>query len=476
MTARILVVDDLLPNLKLLEAKLSNEYFEVKTAESGLEALECIAADPPDIVLLDIMMPGMDGFEVCSKIKANPDSAHIPVVMVTALSDREDRVRGLEAGADDFLTKPVDDTALFARVRSLVRMKMLMDEWRLRERTSESLTLLDGPSGPQAETGTDARILVIEDKEFYAAQLSEMLSADGHEATVIHRPEDAVETLGKDDFDMIILELRLEQGDALRLCAQIRSVDTLRHVPILLLAEDVDTERLARAMDLGCNDYVVRPIDQNELLARCRTQVRRRRYQARLRDNYERSFEMALTDGLTGLYNRRYLEAHLSGLIERIAGGRRHLSVIMLDIDHFKNINDTYGHATGDEVLQEMCARVMKGVRSFDTVARYGGEEFVVVMPETDLSVATVVAERLRHAVAAQPFTVITTDRKLDITMSLGVAEVDVIGGDTTRSLINRADEALYAAKAAGRNRVKCWTDDGLVDGLAHQAASNGKS
>ena len=146
MTARILVVDDLLPSLKRLEAKLSNEYFEVKTAESGLEALECIAADPPDIVLLEIMMPGMDGFEVCSKIKANPDSAHIPVVMVTALSDREDRVRGLEAGADDFLTKPVDDTVLFARVRSLVRLKMFMDEWRLRERTSESLTLLDGPS------------------------------------------------------------------------------------------------------------------------------------------------------------------------------------------------------------------------------------------------------------------------------------------------------------------------------------------
>ena len=205
MTARILVVDNLLPNLKLLEAKLSNEYFDVKTAESGLEALECIAADPPDIVLLDIMMPGMDGFEVCSKMKANPDSAHIPVVMVTALSDREDRVRGLEAGADDFLTKPVDDNALFARVRSLLRLKMLMDEWRLRERTSESLTLLDGPSGPQAETGTDARILVIEDKEFFAAQLSEMLSVDGHEATVIHQPEDAVETLGKDDFDMIIL-------------------------------------------------------------------------------------------------------------------------------------------------------------------------------------------------------------------------------------------------------------------------------
>lgn len=464
MTARVLVVDDLLPNLKVLEAKLTNEYFEVETADSGAKALACIEADPPDIVLLDVMMPEMDGFEVCQKIKSNPASAHIPVVMVTALSDRADRVRGLEAGADDFLTKPVDDRSLFARVRSLVRLKMLMDEWRLRERTSESLAVLGGEADIYMDSGTEAQVLIVEDKEFYAAQLLEMLGADGHDCTVVDRPESTIDRLSSDEFDMVIVELRLDGHDALRLCAQIRSVDRLRHVPILLLVEESDTDRLAQAMDLGCNDYVVRPVDQNELLARCRTQVRRRRYQAKLRDNYERSFEMALTDGLTGLYNRRYLEAHLSGLIERIAGGRRHLSVIMFDIDHFKVINDSHGHAAGDEVLQELCARVMKGVRSFDTVARYGGEEFVVVMPETDISVAMTVAERLRSAVAEQPFTAITTDKKLDVTISLGVAEVDVIDGDTTGSLIDRADQALYAAKDNGRNRVMCWTPKGVVD------------
>ena len=173
---------------------------------------------------------------------------------------------------------------------------------------------------------------------------------------------------------------------------------------------------------------------------------------------------MALTDGLTGLYDRRYLEAHLNGLIERIAGGRRHLSVMMFDIDHFKKINETHGHAAGDEVLQELCARVMKGVCSFDTVARYGGEEFVVVMPETDMGVATTVAERLRHGVADQPFTAITADQKLEVTISIGVAEVDVTGGETTTSLINRADKALCVAKSKGRNRVMCWGVDGILD------------
>ena len=153
------------------------------------------------------------------------------------------------------------------------------------------------------EAGTDAQVLIGEDKEFYASQLMEMLAVDGHESTVVERPEESIDHLLKNDYDMILIELRHEDHDALRLCAQIRSIDAVRHVPILMLSEESDAERLAKAMDLGCNDYIVRPVDRNELLARCRTQVRRRRYQAKLRDNYERSFEIALTDGLTVLYN-----------------------------------------------------------------------------------------------------------------------------------------------------------------------------
>src|SRR3977135_4326283 len=163
MTARVLVVDDILSNVKLLEAKLAAEYFEVITASNGEQALARVAEELPDIVLLDVRMPGMDGFEVCRRIKANTKTAHIPIVMVTALDQPSDRVTGLDAGADDFLTKPVDDTALFARVRSLVRLKMMTDELRMGENPGPGRGLID-PAEAMTDTGHTGRILVIEDR------------------------------------------------------------------------------------------------------------------------------------------------------------------------------------------------------------------------------------------------------------------------------------------------------------------------
>jgi two-component system cell cycle response regulator len=163
MTARVLVDDDIELNVKVLEAKLTAEYFDVSTAMNGQDALDLIESDPPDIVLLDVMMPGLDGMEVCCRIRANPKTAQLPVVMVTALSELLERVRGLESGADDFLTKPVNDIALLARVRTLVRLKTMEDEWRLREETSHKLGLSSDDIPGSEELMRGARVLVIED-------------------------------------------------------------------------------------------------------------------------------------------------------------------------------------------------------------------------------------------------------------------------------------------------------------------------
>jgi len=458
MTARVLVVDDLLPNVKLLEAKLTSEYFDVVTAGDGPSALASIAENAPDIVLLDVMMPGMDGFEVCRRIKDDPKTTHIPVVMVTALSDNADRVRGLEAGADDFLTKPLNDTALFARVRSLVRLKMLTDEWRLREQTSGQLGVLQEEKAMSDVDTSGARVLIIEEGEIDWMKISETLKTENADLEHARNSDEAqTAAMSGPSFDLVIVNLNLRSQDALRLTSHLRAMERTRYTPILLVAEEHDMEKVAKGLDLGVNDYLIKPIDRNELLARVRTQIKRQRYQERLRDNYERSLVMALTDSLTGLYNRRYVTAHLGGMIERHKQTGKPLALLMFDIDFFKKVNDTFGHAAGDEVLIEMSRRVIDHVRSVDTVARLGGEEFVAVLPDTEEEVALVVAERLRYTMAAEMFEMKAAGTSETVTISIGVAMLQ--GDDSLDSLMNRADEALYAAKGAGRNLVVILKD-----------------
>jgi two-component system cell cycle response regulator len=192
-------------------------------------------------------------------------------------------------------------------------------------------------------------------------------------------------------------------------------------------------------------------------LARVRTQIRRKRLAEQLRANYRRSLSLALTDDLTGLYNRRYVFAHLNELLDRRTEGGNETAVMLFDIDHFKLVNDRHGHPAGDDVLRELAERAVRQVRSVDLVGRLGGEEFVVVMPETSLAGAVVVAERFRVAVADEPFIPQGQSEKLLVTVSVGIA-VTGEGPDTIDTLLKRADDALYAAKHAGRNRVIALT------------------
>lgn len=452
MTARVLVVDDILANVKLLEARLSAEYFDVVTAMSGPEALGICDRGQCDIVLLDVMMPGMDGFEVCRRLKANPATHHIPVVMVTALDQPSDRVRGLEAGADDFLTKPVNDLALIARVRSLVRLKMMQDELRMRAVTSKDIGIRDPLAEAVAEPGLNGRVLVVDDRASSYERIAQFLKAE-HHVEVERKAQEALFKAAEGAYDLVIVSLALPDFDPLRLCSQIRSLDRTRSLPILLLAEPEDEARLLRGFEIGVNDYLTRPIDRHEMAARVRTQIRKKRYTDRLRDNVQQSMEMAITDGLTGLHNRRYMESHLGTLVEQASMRGKPISVLMLDIDYFKAVNDTYGHDAGDEVLREFSSRIRKNVRGIDLACRLGGEEFVVVMPETDLVVAAVVAERIRARVAGEPFAIHKGARAIDVTVSIGMAQRQGAENDPD-ILMKRADQALYRAKREGRNRV----------------------
>lgn len=451
MTARILVVDDIQANVKLLEARLSAEYFEVQTATTGQDALNCLERSTCDLVLLDVMMPGMDGFETCRRIKSNARTMHIPVIMVTALDQATDRVRGLEAGADDFLTKPVSDIALITRVKSLVRLKMLTDELYLRASqgragVEEHFSLAD------LTKDTPGRVLIVDDRRSSYERIQQVLVAE-NDVDVEPVPQEALFRAAEGAYDLVLVNISLADYDALRLCSQLRSLERTRTLPILLIAEPEDNARLLRGLDIGVNDYLVRPIDRQELLARVRTQVRRKRYTDRLRDNVQLTMEMAVVDSLTGLNNRRYLDSHLPPLVEQAVARGKDLSVLVVDIDFFKLVNDTHGHDAGDEVLREFARRVRRNVRGIDIACRFGGEEFVVVMPDTDRALACVVAERLRQRIAGEPFVVDSGRKALNVTISIGISAVEH-PQDTPEAVLKRGDQALYQAKREGRNRV----------------------
>lgn len=449
MSARILVVDDNELNVKLLEAKLSCEYYDVIRAFSGPEALAMADAEPPDLVLLDVMMPRMDGFEVCRRLKANPRTADVPVVMVTALSDVVHRVQGLEAGADDFLTKPVNDVALFARLRSLVRLKRTLEEWRARE---EICLRLAGPRpAALAPDPPVAGILILEEDAVAAERMARMLQPLARDIVRATNCEQAQGLLA--EAEILIASLTLADDALLRLVSRCRASEALRQLPIVLISDEEDLPRLAKGLDLGASDYVVRPVERSELLARTRIQIRRKRLHERLRDNYHRSLALALTDELTGLYNRRFLFAHLDQLRERIAQGDPEGAVLIFDLDHFREVNNTHGHAAGDEVLRQLAARVSHAVREVDLVARLGGDEFVVVMAETPLAEALAIAERLRLAIAAEPFVVEGSREAIPLTISIGAGAITA-GHDTSDALLTGADACLYRAKNAGRNRT----------------------
>ena len=453
MTARVLVVDDILPNVKLLEAKLSGEYFNVITALNGPEGLQKAETQNPDIILLDVMMPGMDGFEVCQRLKSNPATAHIPVVMVTALTDATDRVRGLESGADDFLSKPVNDIALMARVRSLVRLKMTVDEWRIRENTANQFGFTN-KTGLQTESPDKAKILVIEDRAFESEKFIETLKKDDDNVIAVKNGDQALALSQINDFDMMLVSLNLTGEDGLRLCSVLRSHERTRSIPILMIGEDGDMKRIAQGLEIGAHDYIMRPIDRNELLARVRTQVRRKRYQDRLRNNYETSLSLALTDSLTGLFNRRYLMVHLEKLLAKNKETQKQMAVLLMDIDHFKKINDTYGHAVGDQVLKTFAERISKRLRSFDLVARLGGEEFVVVLPDVSQDVAMQVSERLRKGICNEPFVVSSPHSPINVSVSTGGALVKKDDTSKVEEILAKADDELYRCKEGGRNCV----------------------
>jgi diguanylate cyclase (GGDEF)-like protein len=304
---RVLVVDDLPDNVEILRARLESRGYAVATASNGEEALAAVHADPPQLILCDVMMPGIDGYEVARRIKRDESLPFIPIILVTALSETEHIVQGLNTGADDYIAKPYHFQELEARVRAMLRIKRLQDELDLKNRELE-----------------------------------------------------------------------------------------------------VANKRLKK---------------------------------------------LSITDGLTELFNHRHVHELLRDEFERSRRSQEPIAVVMIDLDRFKAVNDTYGHPTGDVVLFETARILKETAREIDMVGRYGGEEFIGILPNTDEEEGARFAERVRTAVEAHVFR--DEETELRMTCSSGVASFPVEGVDSPEELLKNADAALYLAKESGRNRVE---------------------
>lgn len=443
MTGRILVVDDLEPNRRLLQIRLEAEYYDIALAENGQEALDKAFETAPDLILLDVMMPIMDGFEACRLLKSDPRTRHTPVVILTALDQREDRLKGLEAGADDFLSKPWSEAVLLARVRSLLRLKAITDELASRQETRSAIVEMPDEEYGRIETG--ARILIIDDPGRASERLAERLEID-------HRPRletDAGQALrvSRGPWDLVIIDFAAEKFDGAALAQRLKSDEATRDLPILAIVDGADEGEIVHALGMGVNDVIDRPVDRQELMARVRTLVKRKRFADFLRARMDEGLQDAACDTLTGVFTRRTIESQLRVMMEDAgaAGGR--LCAAMIDVDGLAALNAARGHNAGDAALKAVGACLRRHKRDDDLVGRAGGDEFLMVLPGLAGSGARQVLEALRLHVSGSG-----RGAPDPLTVSTGVAEMRA--GDGPSDLLDRAGKALEAAKERGRNRV----------------------
>ena len=470
MSGRILLVDTIATNRIVLRVKLLAAHYLVHPCASLAEARAAIASEHPDLIVIDFDGPEGGAADFCMALRADPETAVIPILATGIFADAQARTSALRAGADDILVKPVNDTLLQARIRSLLRGSAADSELRLREDTQRALGFAE--DAPQfAAMGRVAMVTTGQ------GALSPTLRAVMDRLPAHCQAVEAGQVLGPSGVmpapDLFIIDgaSRGETGEpnaneVLRLVADLHSRSGSRHAAQLVFLMETAADTAAMALDLGANDLASDRAGVDELDLRIRRLLRRKLQADRLRDSVRYGLQAAVTDSLTGLYNRRYALPHLAKMAEHAHRNGSDFAVMVLDIDHFKSINDAHGHAVGDRVLTEVAQRLRDNLRAVDLIARIGGEEFLVAMPDTSAEQARGAAERLRRRIEDEAFDASPVAThcgianraagRIGVTLSIGVA----MGGpldpanEDIGALFNRADAALYAAKSAGRNMV----------------------
>ncbi len=458
MAGDILIIDSVATNRIVLKVKLLAAQYRVRPCASIAEAKLEIEAAPPDLIIMDTSPAVSDALAFCRSLKSSDTHSLIPIIATGGFVTPRDRVNALQAGSDDVLSKPFDDHILQARIRSLLRARDARQELRMREGTRSALGFSEQASSFDTPAQLTVAALEIDNASDLLSLSSMMENVDIHQ---INCTELVRQQTNINPVDLFVLDFRngLPEDTALyRLLSELRSQSVTRHAGILALLPPDARQAAAMALDLGANDIVCADVDLDEIRHRCSVLLQSKQEADALRRTVETSLQAAITDPLTGLFNRRYALPHLARLSEESRTTGRQFAIMVLDLDHFKTVNDTLGHKAGDDVLRQVAHRLSGNLRAVDLLARIGGEEFLIAIPDSDVVHARTVAERLCKLIRETPFFVGTNKSEVRVTMSVGVSLSD--GGEAQEvledlsALVNAADVALYAAKTGGRNKV----------------------
>ena len=449
MPRKILVVDDLATNRIVMKVKLIGACYEAILARDGVEAVQLARSEQPDLILLDYVMPGLDGLGVARALRADPRTQAIPIIMISAARDEVAKLSALRAGVDDFLIKPLEDDVLLARIRNLLRASDQSDE------LSEHIARLPVPGLAEHAKAfiTPARVALVTHRPERAVVWRNRLAQDLPAAYTILSREEAISR--SSGFELYFIAADLGDGaNGLQLISELRAQPGGRHAAICFIAPEGAQALSAMALDLGANAVVREGFDGPETALRARHLLDRKQADDRKRAAVEEGLRQSVRDPLTGLYNRRYALPRLAQMLDDCRDGQEVCTVMMVDVDHFKEVNDGFGHATGDLVLAEVAGRLRGAFRPEDMIARIGGDEFLIVVNGLDRETATSIAHRLCK-LASAPIRVAAPGGlgQPDVSVSIGVA-LSQASGETAESVLARADAALMSAKSRGRNRV----------------------
>ena len=451
---KIMIVDDEPMNVKLLAAMLPSDLYEPICAYNGGEALQLVANESPDLILLDIMMPGLNGYEVTHILKNNQNSQDIPIILVTAFGGTDNKIKGIETGADEFINKPVNKLELLARVNSLLRLKHYQEQLKARTCSILSFTSNQQQKHPFTEAEAQPSILIVEDNEMDAKLIQRALVGEPYHINLVKTGEETLNKVKQLKIDLILLDLMLPGKDGYEICKTLKAMEQTQNIQIIAITGLSDIDSKVKGIEMGADDYLIKPVNQQELKTCIKSLLKKKVYLDKLCTKYEMAVYTAITDKLTGLYNRGYFDHFLDREIKRSVRDQTPVALLILDIDNFKAINDEFGHQAGDRILEQLADIVKRNIRGIDLAARYGGEEFVVVMTGTDKPEAEQARERIRRSIREYKFD--KNDSRVSASIGIALHPQDA---DSMEDLIEKADRSLYWAKRHGKNRVCMYSD-----------------